>query len=145
LVCFFIEVGFGDFSPQIPGVRLACVFLLPLSVAVLGEFLTRVASVYIGRQTRRTEREFLNQTMTIADLETMDVDGDGKVQKGEFLAFMLVTLQKVDKEDIDDLLHLFNNLDVSQTGEVSREDVLAGSPTRTPPQSACRPDGVPSI
>jgi hypothetical protein len=120
-------VGFGDLSPEKPGVRLACCFLLPLAVAVLGEFLGRIAGTYIDRNNRKTERQFLNRTMTLNDLQMMDTDADGMVQKHEFLAFMLVALQKVEKSDIDCLLELFNHLDVSKTGAVTKDDVLAGS------------------
>jgi hypothetical protein len=120
-------IGFGDLSPHKPGVRLACCFLLPLFVAVLGEFLGRIAGTYMDRQNRKAERHFLNRTMTLNDLQMMDTNTDGMVQKDEFLAFMLVALQKVDKSDIDSLLELFDHLDVSKTGTVTKDDVLNGS------------------
>lgn len=39
--------------------------------------------------------------MTLGDLDRMDVDGSGDVSPDEFLRYMLVALQKVEKEDID--------------------------------------------
>ena len=121
-------VGFGDFSPHHKGVRLACCFLLPLCVCVLCEFLGRVASVYMSRHTRKCERDFLNRAMTMADLDAMDTDRDGRVQPGEFLSFMLVALQKVDKADIDEIMELFHELDVTRTGAVNPTDIYSQSP-----------------
>lgn len=54
----------------------------------------------------------------------MDTDKDGQVSKAEFLAYMLVTLQKVDKEELDDLLELFHRLDRLKTGYLSKEDLI---------------------
>ena len=86
-------VGFGDRSPHQPGVRLASVFFLPFAVAVLGEFLGRVANAYLERKHIAAERKFFEKSMTLADLEIMDTNKDGVVDRAEFLAHMLVTLQ----------------------------------------------------
>lgn len=69
----------------------------------------------------------MQRSITIADLAAMDTNHDGSVDRGEFLAFFLVALQKVEQKDIDELLELFDRLDVSRTGSVSRSDVRAGT------------------
>lgn len=70
-------VGFGDDSPRVPGVRLASVVFLPFAVAVVGQFLGRVAGVYLERKQKKAEERFLQHTLTLADIRTMDVDKDG--------------------------------------------------------------------
>ena len=65
-------VGFGDKSPREQGVRLASVFFLPLAVAVLGEFLGRVAGAYVGRKRRLAEKKFFEHSLTLADIRIMD-------------------------------------------------------------------------
>lgn len=117
------SIGFGDDAPTLTGTRLAGVFFLPFFVAVLGEFLGRVASCYLDQKQRKSEKRFLQQSMTLADLRVMDMDKDGNVDKAEFLAFMLVTLQRVDQEDIDALLQLFHSLDKDKNGAINARDL----------------------
>lgn len=120
-------VGFGDDSPHKPGVRLAAVFFLPLAVAVLGEFLGRVAGAYVDRKRRLAEKKFFAQSLTLADIKIMDVDNNGHVDRAEFLAYMLVTLQRVEPEEIDSLLKLFNKLDRDASGALSAADLMTST------------------
>ena len=120
-------MGFGDEAPQHPGVRLAAVFFLPIAVAVLGEFLGRVAGAYVDRKRRHAEKKFFEQSLTLADIRIMDTDKDGKVDRAEFLAYMLVTLQRVDREEINSLNRLFKQLDTDKSGALSAEDLRLGT------------------
>ena len=63
--------------------------------------------------------------MNLEDLEQMDFGGDGKVNREEFLIFMLVAMGKVDKGSIVEIMELFEKLDRDgdQTLEVS--DIMA--------------------
>jgi hypothetical protein len=92
-------------------------------VAVLGELLGRIASTYMSRKTRQAEQRFCRRALTLCDLEIMDTNKDGGVERGEFLAYMLVALQKVDKKDVDGIMQLFQNLDVSGNGFLNKEDL----------------------
>ena len=71
-------------------------------------FLGQVAEAYIERQNEEAEDKFLNRAMTLGDLERMDTDKNGKVDREEFLRYMLVALQKVEKEDVDGTHEQFN-------------------------------------
>uniref|UniRef100_A0A7S3P7I4 EF-hand domain-containing protein n=1 Tax=Amphora coffeiformis TaxID=265554 RepID=A0A7S3P7I4_9STRA len=116
-------IGFGDDSPKVRGARIASIFFLPLAVGVVGEVLGRVAGVYLDRKQRMAEKTFLQQSLTLSDIKTMDANNDGSVDKAEFLSYMLVTLQRVEKEEIDSLLSLFDKLDVDNSGTLNREDL----------------------
>ena len=116
-------IGFGDDSPRTPGVRAASIVFLPFAVAVMGEFLGRVASTYLDRKQRKMEKKFLRHSLTLADIQTMDTDNDGKVDKAEFLRFMLVTLQRVEEDEIKTLMDLFNKLDKDKNGTLSAADL----------------------
>lgn len=115
--------GFGDFVPKTQVDKLYCVFFLPLSVAVLGEVLGRIATVYLQRQTRQKEAEFLQRTITLCDLRRMDANNDDNVDMEEFLTFMLVALQKVDPQDLEDLKTTFHALDANGNGYLDRNDL----------------------
>ena len=67
--------------PSLPGTELFACFFFPLLVAVLGEVLARIASVYMERKERETEIEFLSRTLTLSDIDRMDVDRNGYVDK----------------------------------------------------------------
>jgi len=41
----------------------------------------------------------------------------------EFLAYMLVALQKVDQEDVDEISELFHKLDVTKNNCLSKDDL----------------------
>lgn len=117
-------VGFGDVTPHTPAMRVAAIFFLPFAVAVLGELLARVASAYMERKQRQTEHEFLSRSLTLCDLETMDADQDGRVDRAEFMIYMLVALQKVEKADVDQVCQFFERLDQTNDGYLTKQDLL---------------------
>jgi len=117
-------VGFGDLGPTQQMTRILCIIYIPLSVAVMGEFLGRIAGAYIERRNDEVEEKFMNRSMTLADLRRMDTSKDGKVSPDEFLAYMLVTMQKVEQEEIDEILALFKKLDRSNTGLITKQDLM---------------------
>mmetsp|Transcript_18878 Transcript_18878/g.31213 ORF Transcript_18878/g.31213 Transcript_18878/m.31213 type:complete len:366 (-) Transcript_18878:314-1411(-) len=116
-------VGYGDFSPSEQWSRLLCVLLLPLAVTIFCEVLGRIAGVYLDYKIELQEEQFLHRQLTLSDLNSMDTDHDGNVNWGEFLVFMLSAMQKVDKEDIDQLRQVFEELDKSGTGQLDKNDI----------------------
>lgn len=117
-------VGYGDITPQTQSMRLFAVFFIPLSVAVLASILGRIAGFYMQRQAAKHEKNFLEKELTLADLAAMDADGDGSVSLDEFLSFMLVAMQKVDKEAVDGLIEIFKRLDADGSGTLQKADLI---------------------
>jgi hypothetical protein len=105
--------------------RLACCFFLPLAVAVFGEVLARIASAYMSRANEKSKQRLLCRSLTLCDLKTMDVNHDDRVDRAEFLTYMLVSLQKVTKEEMDELSTLFRRLDKnSGDGFLTKQDLV---------------------
>lgn len=121
-------IGFGDFAPKTTLGRLCCILFLPFAVAVIGEVLGRIASVYMDRKRNQAEEIFLQRSLTTTDLRSLDLNADGRVTKSEFLTYMLVALQKVSLEDIEELYAVFDRLDVDSSGTLTQRDVET-SPT----------------
>ena len=118
-------VGFGDYYPRLTYVKLFCVVYLPFAVAVLGDLLGRIVSLYMDRKRRHSERQFLSRSLSLVDLDIMDEDRSGHVDKAEFLSYMLCALQKVSKEDINEILEMFYRLDVNKDNCLSKSDLIA--------------------
>lgn len=137
-------IGFGDLGPTQMVTRCICILWIPLAVAVLGEILGRIAGAYIARSTDAMEVKFLQRAMTLADLRRMDTDNDSKVAPHEFLRYMLVALQKVEKEEIDEILELFKKLDKSNTGFIEKEDLMSNYNFALRPGVTIRASDLPS-
>jgi potassium channel subfamily K len=117
-------VGFGDLAPQTQSERLLAVPFILLMVGVMGHWLGVAAKAIIDRRQQEFCRRFETRELTLNDLLVMDDNGDGKVTLAEYLAFMLVAMNKVDQELITDLTAQFNRLDVDGTGCLEREDLI---------------------
>jgi len=117
-------IGYGDDSPTKPGTRLACVLFLPFTVGVFGELLTRIASLYMSRKQQQAERQFLNRNLTLCDLKNLDVNEDGTVDLVEFMSYMLVSMQKVEKADLEEIVATFRRLDRDQNGHLDANDIV---------------------
>jgi hypothetical protein len=118
--------GFGDVAPVSPSGRLLTAFLIPLAVGAMGRWLGLVASWIIdARQRQARQQLWSSHDLTLEDLEVMDEDGDGNVTRAEFLEFMLLAMDKVDRPLVDELRAQFASLDTDGTGVLSRGDLIA--------------------
>lgn len=115
--------GYGDYTPTNQLDKLYCIFLLPLAVAVFGEILGRIATVYIQRKQQVAQQKFLHRSLTLCDIRNMDSDDDGRVDMADFLSFMLIALQKVDRKTIEELKTIFRSLDSNGNGLLEEEDL----------------------
>lgn len=119
-------IGLGDETPVHAWSKALCILYIPLAVSVAGGFLGAIASSYVDQRNDALEEKFMKRAMTLSDLRKMDTDSDGMVSEAEFLSYMLVTLQKVDPEDVDELRTLFRTLDKTRTGFINEEDIAPG-------------------
>mmetsp|Transcript_17688 Transcript_17688/g.41274 ORF Transcript_17688/g.41274 Transcript_17688/m.41274 type:complete len:300 (+) Transcript_17688:194-1093(+) len=90
----------------------------------MGHFLSSVAEAIMDTRARTVRQNLAMQELSPDDLEIMDTDGDGVVTRAEFLEYMLVALNKVDKEFIEELRDHFKRLDVDGTGSLSKNDLI---------------------
>jgi len=118
------SVGYGDIAPETQSMRLFAVLFIPFSVAVMAEFVARVAALYIDRKVHESEQEFLSRKMTVKDFENMDTDGNGFVTHEEFICFMLLAMGKVEKECLDEIKRIFISLDTNSLGKIQRDELL---------------------
>jgi len=104
------SVGYGDVAPETPSMRLCAVIFIPFSVGLIASTFGNVTSVILTHKHAIAEKEFLSRKMTETDFGIMDVDGDGSVSYEEFITFMLVSMGKVDHEDMIQLKEIYHNM-----------------------------------
>lgn len=124
--CFITTttVGYGDMHPNTQLTRFIAIFYIPATVSILAAVLGRIAGFYMKMKTQESEKRFLDRELTLADISVMDTDDDGAVDLVEFLTFMLDAMQKVSKEDIEELKQVFKKLDVDGSGTLQKEDLV---------------------
>ena len=68
----------------------------------------------------------LKRRLTAGDIAAMDEDGDGEVDRLEFLTKMLVRLGRAEAADIDEILQQFDVLDADGSGTLDMQDIKDG-------------------
>ena len=122
--CTATTIGFGDVCPQTQLGRLLAIAFIPLSVVTMGEVIASVFAYVNSRIAARAEKDFLRREITLSDLEYLDVNDDGKVCELDFITFMLVAMQKVDRKTMKDLQRIFHALDAGKDGYLQKEDLI---------------------
>jgi potassium channel subfamily K len=119
-------IGYGDLAPETQHQRFLAILFIPLACAVTGNCLAYFANYVLERQsaTYRKLNFEAHSELTVEDLRTMDITGDGKVAWFEFLEFMLIATRKADPEFLDELRDYFDRLDVANTGELSQDTLI---------------------
>jgi len=97
-------------APETESMRLFAVIFIPFSVGLLATTFGRLTSVVLAHKAAKAENLFLRRKMTQIDFKAMDVDDDKTVNYEEFITFMLVSMGKVDHEDMIELRQIFNGL-----------------------------------
>lgn len=118
------SVGYGDVTPESQSMRLFAVFFIPVAVGLMADIFGRLIGVYVKAKAVEVEDEFLSRRMNLIDFIEMDIDGDGQVTKEEFLCFMLISMGKVSKEDLEKLNDLYQKLDEDNSGHLDLDDLL---------------------
>jgi potassium channel subfamily K, other eukaryote len=89
------------------------------------EWLTMTANTMIAQRQAAFRKSYETKELTMLDIEIMDTNGDGKIDRAEYLEFMLLAMAKVDQPLLDDLRTQFNRLDVAKTGYLDRDNMKA--------------------
>lgn len=117
-------VGFGDKAPTRQCTRLLASICIPIAVATGGEILGSIAAAFLKRRRAQLFDTLVNRDFSIDHIKEMDQNGDGKVSKLEYLEFMLVEMQLVDKAVLEELESQFDRLDMTKVGSLSKKDLI---------------------
>jgi potassium channel subfamily K len=120
-------IGFGDYSPTTRAGRIMAIALIPVLLAAAGDFFARVG-IFVMR--KRTQQLFASQAeraewLTQERVTEMDLDGDGRVSKAEYVLYMLIETGIVDKDESLLLEEQFERFDVTRSGFIESADLRA--------------------
>eukprot|EP00816_Leptocylindrus_hargravesii_P011664 CAMPEP_0196812468 /NCGR_PEP_ID=MMETSP1362-20130617/26775_1 /TAXON_ID=163516 /ORGANISM="Leptocylindrus danicus, Strain CCMP1856" /LENGTH=238 /DNA_ID=CAMNT_0042188143 /DNA_START=348 /DNA_END=1064 /DNA_ORIENTATION=- len=124
IVATVTTIGYGDKAPKSDGGRLFAVFTIPMAVFALATFLGRIVELYAEKGLSKRQTQMLNRGLQLSDLEDMDKDGNGVVTRIEFLEFMLLSMEKVDKDFLKRIHAQFESLDVDGSGILDKSDIV---------------------
>jgi hypothetical protein len=116
-------IGLGDFAPVTRNGRLAAVFMIPMSVAAAGEILASIGMALVERRQKKIFKSQLNKGLDMDHLKAMDTNLDGKVEREEYVLFMLMEMGLVSKDEIYELWSQFDRLDVTKSGFLEQDDL----------------------
>eukprot|EP01084_Bolivina_argentea_P267035 453160_1 len=113
-------VGYGDVTPSTHGGKVFTIFYIIFGVSLVVTFGTAVFErVDENRQRKFKESVMRRALISEAQLLEFDADGDGKIDKFEFLSKMLVETQEVEQSKIDEIMTKFRMLDADGSGEIT--------------------------
>jgi potassium channel subfamily K, other eukaryote len=116
-------LGFGDVGPTLPVTKAIMTVWLLVATITLGKLITDQSEAFVTSKQRAVTRRLLSARMDFDTLRGMDSDGDGRVDKAEFLVSCLLKLGKVEQEDVDSVLRRFKELDVDGSGLIDPNDI----------------------
>eukprot|EP00931_Biecheleriopsis_adriatica_P074719 TRINITY_DN48724_c0_g1_i1.p1 TRINITY_DN48724_c0_g1~~TRINITY_DN48724_c0_g1_i1.p1 ORF type:complete len:633 (+),score=140.18 TRINITY_DN48724_c0_g1_i1:48-1946(+) len=142
-------VGYGDITvghlPERRSVSYSLVtcFIL-IAVPCFGSSVGQFSDALIKLRAERLQADILSRGLSPELLADLDSDGDG-VDKGEFVCAMLLLFEKVEMEDLVQILDQFQYLDQDGSGVLTSEDLAclrrngSNPAPRTPPAGTKRP------
>ena len=133
-------VGYGDFAPRSVGTKVFAIFYLPIATLSLAKVIGDCVRVRAAASRASLEERVLARDIDRSLFAALDVDGDDRVRRYEFLAGTLVAQEKVTRAEIDSIMRRFHELDVSRTGFLSHDDL--GHAAHAPAVEAEAPEGA---
>lgn len=130
--------GFGDRTPHTTAGIIFSLFWTIGGVGACANFIRACSMFFLQVSHRRSYqlKERINKQL----FQEMDVTGDGRLSRGEFLRFLLLKYELVDHQILDEIGRQYDLLDPDGTNSVSFEAIQAmyaeQGVAQTPPADA---------
>jgi hypothetical protein len=113
---------YGDFHPTTSSTKWFCIFFIPLCVTLMSVGIGRIANMFVSAEIEKNFSKKFRREFTLAELKSMDQNGDDEIDKLEFVEHFLLSMQKVDKALLKQLHDQFNALDADGNRKLTKED-----------------------
>ena len=112
-----LSIGYGDFYPTTELGRALFIFFIPLSVVLMLKSLEEVNGFV-----RKVRTVTKTECVGIDEIFLMDASGDDKIDKREYVLYMLKATGQVDNDIITGLEDQFDSLDASGDGTLGHDE-----------------------
>jgi len=130
-------VGYGDVSPVTDGGKWFSIFYLLIGTVLMAKALGDIAALPLDMRRKKMEAAVLSQYGGDLDPEELteiasdpalselglDREQEGSCSRIEFVMSMLLKLEKIDKNDVQRCVKVFNGLDADGSGTLDADDV----------------------
>jgi hypothetical protein len=111
-------VGFGDMVLAKDSTRDIVSCFLLFAVAIFARSLGKLMTVCIDWYAEYQMNRLIAGGVTEELIQEMEADSEGRIERYEFVAYMLAKLGKATQADIARIMELFNELDVNGSGRL---------------------------
>jgi potassium channel subfamily K len=116
-------IGYGDIIPIGDWNKLwVCAYIL-FGVTCVSAAIAQIGTLHLTIRAYKRMEVLQNKQLSLSLIAQLDAKGHG-VDKFEFLAAMLLVLEKVEPSEISEILSQFDELDQHNTGVVSTHDIV---------------------
>eukprot|EP00808_Paulinella_micropora_P014924 g56778.t1 len=116
-------IGYGDITAKTVGGRIFCIFYLLFGCISLGKLAKDLLEWHRSTQQSKLLDFIVNSYKGEDELTGMDLDGDGRIDKVEWLTHVLTSSESIEKSVIMTILARFEEMDTDKDGYVMVEDV----------------------
>ena len=116
-------IGYGDYSPSSQVGRAVAIVYLYFAVMTIGGVLSSIAGSIVDAKQKKALEKILMKKITMADFEEFDIDGDGKIEKSEFVMRKLLLMGILNPVDVERCEQEFEIMDADGSGEIDMEDL----------------------
>lgn len=119
------SVGYGDLVPTSQSTRVFASVYVLIACGGLAVSMSNFGSIIMAIEADHRANQMVQRGVTEAMIREMDSDGSGGISRAEFLEYMLVAMGKLEAEDLEQVIAMFNQLDADGSGELDVEDIRA--------------------
>ncbi|KAL7532689.1 hypothetical protein ACHAWF_004213 [Thalassiosira exigua] len=120
-------IGFGDITPSSHASKICAILLVPIFVATMGYVLGNIAAFIVEERRSDYIKRLWSKELTMEDIFALDKKKDGGVSEVEYIGFMLVAMKKIDSQLLKELRNQFQELDMNNDGQITKQDLAAMS------------------
>jgi hypothetical protein len=112
-------VGYGDLAPNTDFAKAFATFFLPVLTLSLAKTLGDYAEYVLDKRIASVQTRVLDKKIDRAKFMAMDENGDGQIDRLEFVTGRLIAQEKIKEKDVKEALAKFREMDTSNKGEDS--------------------------
>ena len=117
------SVGYGDIYPTKASSQWIAVFFIPISVGLMTGSISQTISYFFEHYASAEANKLFLHDFAVDDLVHIKAKNTDKIERHEFISFMLTMMKKVDQRLIDRLNSQFEAMDADGNGYLEPVDL----------------------